>query len=415
MSTDPITQDIAQFPLLDPEFFQRHGYPQDHWRHLRKHAPIARIESGPLPYWAVTRHADITTVGKRPDLFLNGPRLMISDHAEEEFERPPTIIEMDPPQHAKFRRPISGRFTPRTVKTLHDDVDRIALDLVDTLTAGTGEGELDFVEALSAPLPITVIGSLLGVPESDWPLLFEWTNRMIGADDPDFHSTDADGVNDSQNALIELFTYFAELLKEKQKAPDESLLTLLSQMEVDGKKLEELEALSYCLALVVAGNETTRNATSGGMLALIEHPGQLQRLQADPSLLNSAIEEMLRWTSPLIHFARTASQDTELSGVPIKEGDTLALFYPSANRDSEVFSDPYTFDIGRSPNNHLAFGVGEHFCLGAHLARLELVAAFKHLLPRLESLELSGPVKRLRSNLVGGIKELPIRYRLRAA
>jgi cholest-4-en-3-one 26-monooxygenase len=238
---------------------------------------------------------------------------------------------------------------------------------------------------------------------------------MIGADDPDFHSTDVDGVNDSQNALIELFTYFAELLKEKQKAPDESLLTLLSQMEVDGKKLEELEALSYCLALVVAGNETTRNATSGGMLALIEHPGQLQRLQADPSLLNSAIEEMLRWTSPLIHFARTASQDTELSGVPIKKGDTLALFYPSANRDSEVFSDPYTFDIGRSPNNHLAFGVGEHFCLGAHLARLELVAAFKHLLPRLESVELSGPVKRLRSNLVGGIKELPIRYRLRAA
>jgi len=415
MTTSIAEQDVSSFPLADPEYYQTRGYPHEQWQRLREQSPIARIESFSVPFWAITRHADITTVGKRPDLFLNGPRLMLVDEGGDDFERPPTVIDMDPPEHGKFRRPIAGRFTPRAVKALHDDVDRIALELVDKLTAGDRDGEVEFVEALSAPLPITVIGSLLGVPESDWHLLYEWTNRMVGANDPDFHADGVDGELDGQTAVIELFGYFSELLKEKKKHPDDGLLTLLSQMKVDGRLLEELEALAYCLALVVAGNETTRNATSGGMLALIEHPEQLRRLQADPSLLESGVEEILRWSSPLIHFARTAAVDTELAGVHIEKGDTLALFYPSANRDDAVFENPFEFDVSRSPNSHLAFGVGEHFCLGAHLARLELVAAFKHLLPRIEEVELGGPVERLRSNLVGGVKRLPVRYRLRPA
>ena len=217
------------------------------------------------------------------------------------------------------------------------------------------------------------------------------------------------------SAMTELFTYFAKLVEERRRNPREDLISLFTQAEVDGKPLDMMEILAWCQIITVAGNETTRNATSGGLLAFIEHPEQLRKLQADPSLMRPAIEEVVRWTSPIIHFGRTAAQDTVVSGVEIKQGDELALFYPSGNRDETVFADPYTFRIDRNPNPHVGFGVGEHFCAGAHLARLELEMAFKYLLPRIEEIELAGPVDRLHSNLVGGIKRLPIRYKLRAA
>jgi cytochrome P450 len=186
-------------------------------------------------------------------------------------------------------------------------------------------------------------------------------------------------------------------------------------MEVDGKKLELMDQLAWCLIIIVAGNETTRNGTTGGMLAFVEHQDQLRRLQAEPRLMASAVEEVVRWTSPIIHFARTAAEDLELRGRKIRKGDALALFYPSANRDAEVFEDPFAFRIDRRPNRHLGFGVGEHFCLGSHLARLEIEIAYKHLLPRIDEIELAGPVERLHSALVGGVKRLPIRYRLKRA
>ena len=310
---------------------------------------------------------------------------------------------------------VSHRFKPKALAKIDDDIERIGKEIVDALGQSGGSGECDFVREVSAPLPIAVIAWLLGLPRGDWELLFDWTNRIIGAGDPEFQQEGKDPGQGARDTMIELFTYFTKLVEEKKKNPADDLLSLFTQLEFEGEPLPLMDVLAWCLIIVVAGNETTRNGTSGGMLAFIEHPDQLRKLQREPELLAPALEEVVRWTSPIIHFVRTAQEDCEIRGKQIKAGDSLALFYASANRDEEVFPDPFDFRIDRSPNRHLGFGVGEHFCLGAHLARLELRVAFKHLLPRIEEVELSGPVERLHSSLVGGIKHLPIRYKLRAS
>jgi cytochrome P450 len=215
-------------------------------------------------------------------------------------------------------------------------------------------------------------------------------------------------------AMTELFGYFAKLVEEKRKKPGDDLVSLFAHLEVDGERIPEMDVLTFCLIIVVAGNETTRNGTTGGMLAFIEHPDQMRKLVRNPKLIESAVEEVVRWTSPLIHFGRTASVDFELRGKRINRGDALALFYPSANRDEEIFPDGDVFRVDRNPNHHLGFGVGEHFCLGSHVARLELAIAYKYLLPRIEEIEVSGKIDRLASALVGGVKRLPIRYKLTA-
>ena len=407
----------SDFNLVHPDHYAAHGYPHDIWTRLRREDPVHWYDkSGGLPFWAITKHADITLIGKRPDLFLSAPRLVMS-HVEENEEMrdqfPPTLIQLDPPKHGKFRQLVSKRFTPRALKRLHAPIDQIGKEIVDALVKDSDSGECDFVEAVSGPLPIAVIAWLLGLPREDWNLLFDWTNRIIGANDPDFRVEGKSDVEASRDAMVELFTYFTKLVEEKKKNPADDLVTLFATAEIDGKPLEFMDVLAWCLIIVLAGNETTRNGTSGGMLAFIEYQDELRKLQANPSLLPSAVEEVIRWTSPIIHFARTASQDVELRGKTIKQGDSVALFYPSANRDEEVFEDPFSFRIDRQPNRHLGLGVGEHFCLGAHLARLELAVAYKYLLPRIEEIELAGPVSRLHSSLVGGVKHLPIRYKLR--
>jgi cytochrome P450 len=403
-------------PLISPDHYAAHGYPHELWTRLRREDPVHRVEANPeMPFWAITKHADIVTIGKQPEKFLNGTTLMIRTEprpaGEEMF--PKTLIEMDPPRHGKYRRIVSKRFTPGALKRWHGDIERIANEIVDGLLDAGDEGECDFVEKVAAPLPIAVIAWLLGVPRSDWRLLFDWTNRTIGSGDPEYQKAGEDSSATARQAMIDLFQYFAKLVEEKKKNPADDLITLFATAEVDGEKLPPMDVLAYCLIIVVAGNETTRNATSGGMLALAEHPAELVRIQRNPALLASGIEEILRWTSPIIHFARTATENVELRGKTIRKGDQLALFYPSANRDEEIFDAPFSFRVDRDPNRHLAFGIGEHFCAGAHVARLELEVAFQALIPRLAQLELAGPVQRLHSNLVGGIKHLPIRYRLR--
>ncbi len=409
--------DFDSFNLVSPLDYAERGYPHDIWTWMRANDPVYRwTDTEGVPFWAITRHADITTLGKRPTQFTNGPRLVIShlpDPAEPN-EFPPTLIQLDPPKHGVYRRLISDRFTPRALERFHVDIEEIGKEIVESLIAEGNEGECDFVEAVSAPLPIAVIAWMLGLPKSDWKLLFDWTNRIIGAQDPAFQVEGKTSDQAAQDTMTELFMYFTELLAEKRKHPADDLVTLFSQMEVDGKVIPEIDILAWCLIIVIAGNETTRNATTGGMLAFIENQGELRRLQAEPSLLSSSIEEIVRWTTPIIHFARTATEDFELRGKKIQAGDTLALFYPSANRDEEIFEDPFQFRIDRNPNRHLGFGVGEHFCLGAHLARLEMTVAYKYLLPRIEEVELAGKVDRLHSSLVGGVKHLPIRYKLRS-
>jgi cytochrome P450 len=409
-----VATDFSDFNLVHPDDYAAHGYPHPLWKRLRREDPVHWYDkTAGIPFWAITKHADIVTIGKRPDVFWNGPRLTISHEPEQPTDFPPTLIQLDPPKHGIYRQLISKRFTPRYLKRIHGDIERIGKEIVDALVKDGDSGECDFVKEVSAPLPIAVIAWLLGVPESDWKLLFDWTNRTIGAGDPDFQEPGKTPQETAMQAMTETFMYFTKLIEEKKKKPADDLVTLFANLEVDGKPLPPMDVLTFCLIIVIAGNETTRNGTTGGMLALVEHQEELRKLQRNPGLLASAVEEIVRWSSPIIHFGRTAQSDFELRGKRIREGDALALFYPSANRDEEIFPDGDVFRVDRDPNHHLGFGVGEHFCLGSHLARLELAVAYKHLVPRIEEIELAGPVERLHSSLVGGVKKLPLRYKLK--
>ncbi|MCG8588921.1 MAG: cytochrome P450 [Proteobacteria bacterium] len=403
--------------IIHPEDYAAHGYPHDIWTWMRANDPVFRWErTEGIPFWAVTKHADIVSISKQPELFENAPRLNISHEPEQRVGGfPPTLIQMDPPKHGQYRQLVSKRFTPRYLRKIHGDIEQIGKEIVDSMVDETDTGECDFVKQVAAPLPIAVIAWLLGVPRPDWNLLYDWTNRTIGAGDPEYQEEGKTPQETAHAALKDLFFYFSKLVEEKKKNPKDDLISTFAHLKIDGEPLEPMDVLAWCLIIVVAGNETTRNATSGGMLAFIEHPDELRRFQANPALVEPAVEEVVRWVTPIIHFARTASQDFELRGKQIKAGDALALFYPSANRDEEVFEDPFAFRIDRDPNRHLGFGVGEHFCLGAHVARLELQVAFKHLLPRIDEVEIAGPIERLRSSMVGGVKHLPIRYRLKPA
>jgi cytochrome P450 len=402
--------------VLHPEHYSHNGYPHDAWTQMRREDPVYWWDKTEgLPFWCITKHADIIGISKRPNQFINAPRITINHVPEQPSAFPPTLIQLDPPKHGIYRQLISKRFTPRYLKRMHAAIDEIGKDIVDAMITGSNEGECDFVSEVSAPLPIAVIAWMLGVPKPDWELLFDWTNRIIGAGDPDFQVEGKTPQEAAMDCMTELFTYFAKLVEEKKKSPADDLITLFAHAEIDGERLPPMDVLTFCMIIVVAGNETTRNGTTGGMLALIENQHELRRIQKDMSLLPSAVEEIVRWTSPIIHFGRTATRDYPLRDKLIRKGDTVALFYPSANRDEEVFDAPFEFRIDRKPNRHIGFGVGEHFCLGAHLARLEMLVAYKYLIPRIEEIELAGPVSRLHSGLVGGVKHLPIKYKLRPA
>jgi cytochrome P450 len=297
---------------------------------------------------------------------------------------------------------------------MEERVAEVCRALLDALAEGGGEGECDFVAAVAAPAPLRMIAEMLGVPEADEPVLLRLTNELFGAQDAEFKRDSTDAQQSFMATAVEIFGYFASLFDERRRAPREDLLSVMAhEGRIAGKPVSVLDAVSLCFIIATAGHETTRNAISGGLLALIEHPGEWKRLRERTQHLETAVDEIIRWTSPVVHFARTATEDYELRGRRIAKGDTVAMFYPSANRDEEVFGDPDVFRIDRTPNPHLAFGIGEHFCLGTPLARLELRILFGQLLERLEHAELVGPAERLRASLVGGLKHLPIHYRLR--
>jgi cytochrome P450 len=407
---------LAALDIFSPDAYAAHGYPHEAWARLRREAPVFWYGRNEVrPFWAITRHQDIVWISRQPELFPSG-RNNVDIPAEPglaEFPLPPTIISMDPPRHGVYRQLLSRRFTPRALRALEADIERIGSEIVDALGRDGPEGECDFVQRVAMPLPIAVIAWLLGVPREDWDRLFDWTNRLAGPTDPEYQRAGEHAGQTRARANAEIFAYFERMLEERRRTPKDDMVSLLGAARLEGEPLPREELLSYCMLLVVGGNETTRNAVTGGVLAFIENPDQLARVQQEPALLDPAVEEILRWTSPIVHMARTASRDVELRGQKIRAGELVGLFYPSANRDEQVFDTPFRFDVGRVPNRHLSFGVGEHFCLGAHVARVELRVAFRHLLARLEGAELAGPVERLRSSQVGGIKRLPIRYRLR--
>jgi cholest-4-en-3-one 26-monooxygenase len=399
--------------IITPDHYQRDGYPHAEWAYLRKHKPVFWCDRPNFdPFWAITKHADIIFISRQPRLFINRPRLLVFplEGGGQDAEQPPFhhLLNMDPPQHAQYRSLVNTRFTPRAVRKLEAEIDNIARGVLDSVV---GRDKCDFVTDVSSKVPLAVIAELIGVPHEDWEMLFKWTNETIGSSDPEFQQG-ATPTETVERARIALFQYFSEMVEKRKRDPRDDLTSVLAHATLDGKPLETLELLSYFFLLVVAGNETTRNATTGGLRAFIENPREWQRLKRDPSLITTAVEEIVRWTSPVIQFARTATEDTEVRGQKIRAGESVCLFYPSANRDEEVFEEPFKFDIGRNPNPHLAFGIGEHFCLGANLARLELEVIFRQLARRLDRVEPDGPVKRLRSSFVGGITHMPIRMKM---
>jgi cholest-4-en-3-one 26-monooxygenase len=365
------------------------------------------------PFWAITKHADLVNVSRQPDLFRSRQILFITkDEPGSPLPEEPVLrqlLNMNPPEHGELRRVVNQRFTPRAVQQLKDQIEKITTETLDGLV---GREECDFVTEVSAKLPLAVIAEMFGIPREDWAMMFRLSNAMIGPADPEYGGS-ATIKENLERARMEFFQYFSHLCEDRKQGPRNDLASALANGKAFGEPLPPFELLSYFALLIIAGNETTRNATTGGLHALINHPDQWERLRKDPALAPKATEEIVRWTSPVIQFTRTATADTVLHGQQLREGDVLALFYPSAARDEDVFERPDTFDIGRYPNPHVSFGIGEHFCLGANLARLELQVMFRQLAERMEFVELAGPTQRMRSSFVGGIKHMPIRYRIR--
>ena len=410
--THPAPPDFVDpLDLVEPARFARNGYPHEVWTRLRAEAPVAYFEpDGFEPFWAVTKHADIQYVASHPTQYSNEHGLFVAPLGSP-IQPSGMVVTVDPPRHGPLRQAVMRRFTPRAVRSRYEEIDRITVEILDAVAADDG-GEFDFVERIAAPLPIAVISWMLGVPPEDWQLLFHWTNEVIGKDDPEFRRPGMTAEQSSLAARKEMHAYLGELLEARRHDPRDDLLSHLLQATVNDEPLSELDMLLYAELMVEAGNETTRNAISGGLLAFTEHRDQWEKLRANPDLVPNAVEEVLRWVTPIIHFTRMAMTDGEVRGQQIREGEKLALIFASGNRDEEVFADPFAFQIDRNPNPHLTFGFGTHFCMGAHVGRVELETVLRHLLVRLESFEVTGPIERLSSNVNGGIKHLPVRCRL---
>jgi cholest-4-en-3-one 26-monooxygenase len=396
---------LEDIDLASPATFEG-GVPHETFAFLRREAPVHfhRESDGGPGFWALTRHDDCTFVSKHPELFssaLGGTNIFDVPEADLAITRT-LMLNMDPPQHVKFRRIVRTGFTPNRVKHLLPRVRERAAALVDTMIE---KGECDFVRDVAAELPLQVIAELLGIPDDERGRIFDLSNKLIGFDDPEFQNT----MEDGKQAAAEMWLYAHKLAMERKESAGDDLVSVLMRAEVDGQKLSELEFNNFFLLLAVAGNETTRNLLSGAVHALIEHPDQWRRLQRDRSLLDTAVEEFLRWVSPVMHFRRTATKDVEIRGQQIKAGQKVVMFYHGANRDEWVFDSPQRFDVGRIDNPHLALGIGEHYCMGANLARMEIRLLFEELLKRVPELELAGPVRRLRSAFINGIKAMPVR------
>ncbi|HET9017878.1 MAG TPA: cytochrome P450 [Thermomicrobiaceae bacterium] len=388
------------------------GYPHEAWRRLRAEAPISWNEGADwFPgFWSITKYADVFAISRDTARF-SSERGFILTHNPEDLTPSSGVgtilLGIDPPRHRRLRRLVTVAFTPRRIALLEPGIRGITVGLLDAVAP---RGACDFVVDVAAKLPVAVICQMMGVPPEDWDRMFALTNQVLGGGDPEYQTTPGDPGATITHGFEAMFGYFARLLAARRAAPRDDLVSALAAAQIDGEHLTDEEILYFCYLLILAGNETTRNATSGGLLALIEHPAEQARLRADPSLMPSAVEEILRWTSPVLHMARTAKTDVRLRDVTVAAGERVVLWYPSANRDEEVFAEPDRFDVGRAPNYHLAFGIGEHVCLGLNLARLELRVMFEEVLRRLTDIALAGEVERLRSTFIGGVKHAPIRF-----
>jgi cholest-4-en-3-one 26-monooxygenase len=375
---------------------------------LRAEAPVFKHSDPELPegFWALTRHADVEFVSRNSDVFSSFDKsALISEFPQEQLEQLRLLmLNQDPPQHTRTRSLVNRGFTPRLIGQMEERIYGVCCRIIDEAVA---KGQGDFVTLCAAELPLVVIAELMGVPQEDRHKVFDWSNRMVGANDPEYGVT----PEEANAASVEMFMYANALAEEKRKEPKDDIVTKLLVEDEQGEVLSELEFDSFFMLLAVAGNETTRNAITGGMHAFIENPDQWEKLKNDASLLPTAADEIVRYVSPVMHFRRQATRDIEVGGQLIKKGDKVVIYYTSANRDESVFDNPEIFDITRDPNPHLGFGGGgPHFCLGRHLAKLEIEQLFRALIERVDRVELMSPPRRLRSNFINGIKEMQVRF-----
>jgi cholest-4-en-3-one 26-monooxygenase len=409
----PVKLDIDPLDLVDPTRFARNGYPHEVWARLRAEAPVAYIEPPGHPaFWAVTKQSDIMQVASQPDLYSNSGGITLDMDLSGLPVVPEMIVYLDPPRHGPMRQVANKKFLRSAVRSRTEEIQRIATTIVDDASTAGSVGECDFVDAFAAPFPLAVISWVLGVPPEDWESLFRWTNEIIGKDDPEYRQPGETPEQTSTRARSELHRYIKTMIEARRQVPQEDLVTQLIQSEIDGEPLTKNQLVSYCELLIEAGNQTTRDAIAGGMEAFCEHPDQWEKLKAEPELLPNAVEEILRWVTPISYFSRTATADSELHGQKIHAGDKLALIWASANRDEDVYPDPFEFRIDRTPSPSLVFGFGPHLCMGSHVARAELQAMFGLLVDRMEWFEQSQPVERLNSAVNGAVKHLALRYRL---
>ncbi len=395
--------------LLSPDVFRdlRH---HEIFETLRATDPVHwHVDSAGVGFWCLTKLADVQMASRDPETFVSGKGFTLVDIDPEDFQgamMQQMLPGMDRPEHTRYRRIVSKGFSPRTLRLVEDHLALKARTIVDAIA---DRGSCDFVGDVAAELPLQAIAELVGVPEQDRRKIFEWGNTMTGMDDPEFGGdTEAAYV-----ASAEMLAFADELRRKRAADPRDDIITMLTGATSEAEGLTDAELAVFFLLLMVAGNETTRNATSHGMRALIEHPAELEKLCRDPSheRMTRAVEEILRWASPILYFRRTASRDIELRGKTIRAGDRVVMWYASANRDADAFPDPYRFDVDRWPNEHVTFGGGgPHFCLGASLARMELRLIFTELVTRMPGMELDGRVQMLRSNFIGGIKHMPVRW-----
>lgn len=399
------TSSTGDIDLYDPDNYVA-GPPHASFEELRRTDPVhwQRCPGQEPGYWMVLRHADVIHVARHPELFsasLGG--VVIEDLEPEMLEMMrDMVLAMDPPRHVAYRHALAPHFQAKVIGRLEDRIRRITRGLLDHAAA---QRQVEFVHDLCAPLPSQVVGELVGIPEADWPRIHAWSEQNTGGQDPDV----AGAGDDAMGASIQLAMYAIELATERRTDPRDDLTTAMLDTDIDGEPITDVQFGSFFVQLVVAGNDTTRTMLSSGLLALLQHPGQLAELRADRSLVPGAVEEILRWANPLHYFRRTTTEATELAGQAIGAGEKVAMIYTSANRDEAVFADPHRFDIHRAPNPHLSFGIGEHFCLGVHLARLEGKVFFEELLDRFDRIELVGEPRRQRSNLNNALKALPVR------
>jgi cytochrome P450 len=413
-----LTVTEAGLALTEPSAYADEARLHGALKLLRREAPVHRVEApGFAPFWAITRYADIMEIERNHALFHNAPRPLLQTAEMDDVQRQReaagigirTLIHMDDPQHRVVRAIGADWFKPRAMWAMEERIRELARHHVERMSEYGGE--CDFATQVAAHYPLYVILSLLGLPESDFPRMLRLTQELFGGQDEEFQR----GVTPDEllAPLLDFFEYFQKITDGRRANPTDDLASAIANARVDGEPLSDVDAASYYVIIATAGHDTTSSTISGGLHALVEHPDELARLRDDPTLMPTAADEMIRWVTPVKEFMRTATADTQVGGVTIKEGEAVLLSYPSGNRDEEVFPDPFRFDVGRDPNKHLAFGFGVHYCLGAALARMETRALFSALLPRLESIELAGPSEWKATTFVGGLKHLPVRYRLK--